>query len=1023
MIPFIACVPSNFSSIRVRLSLLLALLGCLFPTAARAQAPQVLHKHVRPVVASGKAVVVGSLPPTRRLNLAIMLPPRNQPELTGLLARLYDPSSPDYRHFLSVGQFTEQFGPTKEDYQAVVDFATSNGFSVANQPSNRLLVDVNGTVAQIEQSFHVAMKVYQHPTEDRTFYSLDREPSLNLNVPIAGIEGLDDFSIPHPKLVRSQMDKANNSHTTGSGPGGQFLGSDMRAAYYGGSALRGSGQSVGLFELDGYDPNHVTATFDGEANSVPINNVLVDGASAGSDGDDSEQVLDIVQAASMAPGLDQVLVYIAPGSDWAAGVVEVDTFNKMATDNIAKQLSCSWGWNPNDEKALDPIFQEFAVQGQNLFDATGDNGALTGNNAADNYLWPGDDVYLTAVGGTDLTTNGAGGAWVSETAWKSSNGGRSDNGILIPDWQVGVASPAADASTTLRNVPDVAAEGNNDNYLCADSQGSYFCAGGWGGTSFAAPRWAGFLALVNQQAVASGYTSVGFINPALYMIGQGSSYDSDFHDITSGDNDCCGQSTYWTAVPGYDLVTGWGSPSGQNMIDALVGYSVSITSASSATFTTGVTGSFAVTTTGFPTPALNETGPLPSAVQFTDNGNGTATLSGPPNSGAGGQYPITVTASNGTAPNVSQSFTLTVAQPPAITSASAAAFAFGIAGSFTVTTTGYPTPALSRSGSLPNGVNFTDNGNGTGTLSGIPTSSGSFPITITASNGSLPNAPQSFTLTVNQAPAITSASSTAFTFGVAGSFTVTTAGYPAPALSRTGSLPNGVNFTDNGNGTGTLSGTPTSGGGQAFSITITASNGSLSNASQQFTLQVLKATPVLSWDPAPIQIGTALVAAQLNATANVLGKFVYTPGFGTKITKPTETLKVAFTPTDSADYNTVSISVPLPVSVVKVSPTSINYGTVKLDSITTKDATVTNLGPDPVSIYNPLLSIVKNGDSREFVAENLCPKSLAPHESCTIKVEFVAGPFYHQQSAKLSVMTSSPGSPETVSLTALTKEP
>jgi hypothetical protein len=94
-----------------------------------------------------------------------------------------------------------------------------------------------------------------------------------------------------------------------------------------------------------------------------------------------------------------------------------------------------------------------------------------------------------------------------------------------------------------------------------------------------------------------------------------------------------------------------------------------------------------------------------------------------------------------------------------------------------------------------------------------------------------------------------------------------------------------------------------------------------------------------------------------------------------------------------------------------------------LDSITTRNVTVSNLGPDAVAIYNPLLSIVKNGDSKEFVALNLCPKSLAAHESCTIKVQFVAGPFYTQQSATLSVMDSSPGSPQKVSLTALTKEP
>jgi large repetitive protein len=184
-----------------------------------------------------------------------------------------------------------------------------------------------------------------------------------------------------------------------------------------------------------------------------------------------------------------------------------------------------------------------------------------------------------------------------------------------------------------------------------------------------------------------------------------------------------------------------------------------------------------------------------------------------------------------------------------------------------------------------------------------------------------------------------------------------------------------------------------------------------------------KKTPSITWKPAPLVIDSKLTAAQLNAKASVPGKFVYTPAVGTEIKTTTETLKAVFTPTNTTDYNSVTISVPLPVSVIKLSPTSINFGTVKLDSITTKDVTVTNLGPDAVAIDNPVLSVVKNGDSEEFGAENLCPKSLAAHKSCTIKVEFVAGPFYHQQSATLSVEDSSPGSPQTVSLTALTKEP
>ena len=129
-----------------------------------------------------------------------------------------------------------------------------------------------------------------------------------------------------------------------------------------------------------------------------------------------------------------------------------------------------------------------------------------------------------------------------------------------------MANSSNGASSTIRNIPDVAAEGNFDNYLC--DQGS--CQGTWGGTSFAAPRWAGFLALINQQAVANGSSTLGFINPAVYSIGKGTSYNSDFHDITSGNNNN-GKGKSYNAVVGYDLVTGWGSPNGASLINALAG--------------------------------------------------------------------------------------------------------------------------------------------------------------------------------------------------------------------------------------------------------------------------------------------------------------------------------------------------------------------------------------------------------------------------------------------------------------------
>jgi hypothetical protein len=231
-------------------------------------------------------------------------------------------------------------------------------------------------------------------------------------------------------------------------------------------------------------------------------------------------------------------------------------------------------------------------------------------------------------------------------------------------------------------------------------------------------------------------------------------------------------------------------------------------------------------------------------VTFNDNGNGTATLGGTPAAGTAGTYGITITANNGVGTPANQSYTLTVnsTQAPAITSANSTTFAVGVPGTFNVTTTGIPTPSLTKTGALPNGVTFNDNGNGTATLGGTPAAgtAGTYIVTIVAGNGVGSPASQSFTLKVNQAAAITSANSAVFTAGKPGTFTVTSTGVPTPSLAETGALPSGVTFTDNGNGTATLSGTPASKSAPTYSITLTASNGVGAPANQSFTLRVKK---------------------------------------------------------------------------------------------------------------------------------------------------------------------------------------
>jgi len=252
-----------------------------------------------------------------------------------------------------------------------------------------------------------------------------------------------------------------------------------------------------------------------------------------------------------------------------------------------------------------------------------------------------------------------------------------------------------------------------------------------------------------------------------------------------------------------------------------------ITSANSATFAVGSVGTFAVTATGTTPIIFTETGALPSPVVLSSTG----VLSGTPATGTAGTYPITITAANGTLPNATQNFTLTVGQAPAITSANSTTFTVGAAGTFAITATGTPAPTFTETGALPSGVTLAT----TGVLSGTPAAGtgGTYTFTVTAQNGATPNATQSFTLTVNQAAAITSAASTTFTIGTAGTFTVTATGFPVPTIIESGTLPSLVAFNN-----GVLSGTPAAGTAGGYPISFTASNGVGAPVTQNFTLNV-----------------------------------------------------------------------------------------------------------------------------------------------------------------------------------------
>jgi subtilase family serine protease len=545
-----------------------AAITAAFLSPSSAAGRQFLHGHVPAIIGGFHLQPVGRLPAQEHLGLVIGLPLRSGEEFSNLLQQIYDPSSPQYHRYLTPQQIAERFGPAEQDYQAVVVFAQTNGLQVSGVYADRTLLRVDGTVADIEKTFHVTMLVYSHPTEARTFYAPDAEPSPDLAVPILHISGLNDYILPRPSgHIGTSPKQGAAMPAAGSGSGGAYLGNDFRAAYVPGTSLNGAGQAVGLLELDGYYTNDIL-TYETNANlpNVTLTNALIDGFSGTPDSDANwvgEVSLDIEMVISMAPGISKVLVYEAPNCCY----YWVDILKQMQQDNIAKQLSSSWLFDFDDLNA-DTIYKEFAMQGQSFFQCSGDY--LAFYNGISQWT---DESHVTLVGGTMLTTTGGGGSWVSETTWNNGDGTIGSGGGVsasymgnfpIPSWQQGIDMTTNQGSTAKRNVPDVSLVAY-DAWVVWNNGSK----GWWWGTSIAAPLWAGFTALVNQQAANYGEPMVGFLNPALYAIGKGPLYTSCFHDITTGNNTNSYSSGLYYAVAGYDLCTGWGTPNGASLINAL----------------------------------------------------------------------------------------------------------------------------------------------------------------------------------------------------------------------------------------------------------------------------------------------------------------------------------------------------------------------------------------------------------------------------------------------------------------------
>jgi subtilase family serine protease len=561
---------------------------------------------------------VGGLPPllsvstlqgsdvsTRTLHMSIGLALRNQAQLSALLQSMYDPSSPNYHRYLTPDEFAQRFGPTAVQRQAVIDYLTRQGFSVTQVYPD--LVDFSGSVSKAERVFGVTINDYLGP-DGRVFYSNATAPMFPsyLAALITSVSGLDNanrFShppIPGQKTPSVHPKAGSNCPAAGQSGGTQvaYIPSQFAKAYnYDGlhnSGLQGQGQTVGVFELDGYSLSDVqtySQCFGG--GSVPIQNVVLDGFNGQPGAGAIEVELDMEVILSQAPNLAKLIVYEAPNTTQGYN----DEFARIVQDRTPV-ISVSWGdceknMGQQEVNQENQFFQQAAAQGQTILVAAGDSGSSScfqlqggGFDFSLNADDPAAQPYVTGVGGTNLTLK-SDNSYQSETIWNSGIFGGAGGGGLSqfwkqPSWQTG-PGVQNQYSNGMRETPDVSLDADpatgypiycTAGSNCTGSGGITGSSSGWltvGGTSAAAPMWAAMVALANQQAAKSGKNTLGFLNPALYKIGSGSNYGRDFHDITaSGNNDEGFNGGAYPVTQDYDMATGWGTFNAANLAANLV---------------------------------------------------------------------------------------------------------------------------------------------------------------------------------------------------------------------------------------------------------------------------------------------------------------------------------------------------------------------------------------------------------------------------------------------------------------------
>jgi hypothetical protein len=564
------------------------------------------------------ALNLGAINPQRRLSVVVPLALPNEAALHRRVTAEYTPGSPDYHRFIDPAEFAQQYGAPPQQVGLVTQTLRNLGLDVSLPTANRLYVTASGPATLLERVFDTSINLFRLPT-GLNFFANTHDISLPASLvgAVTGVIGLDNAARPYPQVDTVKAIPAVQPRPSGIGPIAQDGGASPCAAAVAGvgytapqlaraynfnglykNGFLGQGMTAALVEFDDYHDSNVGGFESCYRLHIPVRRHVIDGGTGGQPrGDEAEDMADIGTMLQMLPKLKRLDVYVAP----ITNLGEIDLYNRFVADHADPVLSSSWGnceevLSAADNRLFALITEEAAAQGQQIFQAAGDSGAVdcrgypTPTEGSVSAMQEAAVPWVTAVGGTDLGQNTANGISLTrdEATWNDSGAGGGGVSTLwtMPAWQRALPSArtapghtgkpcGAPKGELCREIPDVSANADAGlgmqgllKFQFADDLGSagysVYCAtpnctltselglplpplplglgglGDWqpiGGTSVAAPLVAAAAVLWDQQARHAHLTGYGLLNPSLYRDAKSPTrYARDFHDITRDSN-------------------------------------------------------------------------------------------------------------------------------------------------------------------------------------------------------------------------------------------------------------------------------------------------------------------------------------------------------------------------------------------------------------------------------------------------------------------------------------------------------